>query len=98
MLAVDYICQECGKKSSDDNPKMTCEHCGGVLRGESTSIAGTRDSFGIKNAFVTPEGKKVDNWKSWEKEGYRNPLQTIKNHEVKERVKMKMTKIKKGLT
>lgn len=37
-------------------------------------ITGTRDGFGIKNAFKDPEtGVIIDNWKSWERAGFYNP-------------------------
>ena len=95
MLTVDYICQTCGKKSPDDSDSMVCK-CGGFVRGVGgPGICGTRDNFGFKNAFKDDStGKKIDNWKSWERAGYRNPLETIKDSNVKAGIKRKMDKIK----
>lgn len=94
MLEFEYFCQKCGKRSRDDDDSMVCG-CGGYLRANSVpGLVGSRDNFGIKNEFVTPEGKKVDNWKSWEKSGYRNPLDTVKDKNVREGIKSKIDKIK----
>ena len=42
--------------------------------------------------------KTIDNWKSWEKEGFRNPVEVTRNHEVREKIKGKIERIKKGLS
>lgn len=56
-------------------------------------ITGTRDNFGIKNAFKDDaSGKTIDNWKSWEKAGYRKPLEVTKNNTIKEKIKEKIKK------
>ena len=94
MLEIIYLCSRCGRESSPENQRMTCEHCGGYLRGESAGITGTRDNFGINKAFISPEGKKIDNWKSWERAGYRNPLETVKDSNVRSGIKRKIDKIK----
>ena len=74
---------------------MVCENCGGRLRGfGGPGVHGTRDSFGIKNEFITPEGNRVDTWGKWEKSGYRNPLETVKDKNVRAGIKRKMDKIK----
>lgn len=54
------------------------------------AITGTRDGFGIRNEFRNEEGKTIDNWKSWEKAGYRKASEAIKNPEMKNKVKEKV--------
>lgn len=97
-VEIDYICQSCGKKSDEENKGMVCERCGGKLIGVGgPGITGTRDNFGIKKSFRDVDGNNVDNWRAWEKAGYRKPLEVHRNHDVKEKIKMKVEKIKKGL-
>ena len=75
---------------------MVCEHCGGKLIGiGGPGITGTRDGFGIKKSFRGADGNNVDNWRTWEKAGYRDPLSVHRNHDVKEKIKEKINKIKK---
>lgn len=95
MLQVDYYCQSCGKKSPESYQKMVCQ-CGGSLRPESMpGITGTRDNFGIKKEFKDETtGKTIDNWKSWERAGFRNPLEVVGDGQVKEGIKRKINKIK----
>ena len=89
VLEITYICQECGKESSENNRGMICEYCFGHLRGEGApGIHGTRDSFGIKNSFKDDStGKEIDNWKTWEKAGYRDALSFTKNSDMKKKIK-----------
>lgn len=96
VLDIDYICQDCGMRSSDSHMGMLCEDCGGKLKGYgSPGVHGTRDSFGIKNSFKDDQtGIEVDTWKKWEKAGFRNPLETIKDGNVKAGIKRKIDKIK----
>lgn len=74
---------------------MLCK-CGGRYYGVGVAgISGTRDGFGIGKAFKDNKtGKTIDNWKSWEKAGYRNPLETVKDLNVMAGIKRKMDKIK----
>ena len=59
-------------------------------------ITGTRDSFGIKNAFQDSEtGLTIDNWKTWERAGFRKPLEVHKDSNVRAGIKRKIEKIKK---
>ena len=96
ILEIKYICQSCGEESSPENKGMICEHCGGKLIGMGgPGINGTRDSFGIKKSFRDVDGNNVDNWRTWEKAGYRDPLSVHRNHDVKEKIKEKINKIKK---
>jgi len=60
-------------------------------------ITGTRDSFGIAKSFRDDEsGQVIDNWKIWERRGYKNALQSTRNHDMKEKIKGKIERIKKG--
>ena len=82
----------------DKRPELKCEKCGGIkfikLVG-FPAIAGTKDIFGFKNHFQDDvSNKTIDNWKSWEKAGYRKPLDVTRNHDVKEKIKRKIDKIK----
>ena len=57
-------------------------------------IVGSRDSFGIGNEFVH-EGKVIDNWKKWEKAGFKDVESTHDKrspnlkHLIKEKIKEK---------
>ena len=95
---IVYICKDCGEEPSEEHRGMICEYCKGHIRGNSAGITGTRDNFGIKNAFTDEDGSTVDNWKDWEKKGFRQPKDVHKEHHVKEKIKMKMEKINKGLS
>lgn len=75
--------QECPKCKSDNTIRLLPSRI---------SISGTRDGFGIKNAFRNEEGKTIDTWKKWEKAGYRNPVEVTKNNTVKEKIKEKIDK------
>ena len=75
---------------------MICPICSGQLKGTAPGIHGTRDGFGIKNAFRDGRtGMVVDTWKKWEKAGYKEPKDdpTLKGT-VKAQVLRKMDKIK----
>ncbi len=77
---------------------MVCEFCGGPVRGDGPAISGTRDGFGIRNEFKDDQtGESIDTWKKWEKRGYRNPVEVTKDHQVKEKIKDKIHRVKTGL-
>ena len=85
-----------------DKPISLCSgvehcHCGEVLERVYTvpNVTGTRDGFGVKNAFYSPHAKKyIDNWKSWKKAGYSDPKHDdTMSHTLKEKGKEKMDKI-----
>jgi len=60
------------------------------------ALHNTRDSFGIKNEFYDQTTKKwITNRSQWEKAGFRNPLETHKDSNVKAGIKRKIEKIKK---
>lgn len=94
-LQVEYICQACGRESPPDDNGMVCQ-CGGFYRGiGGPGISGTRDNFGIRKSFTDcNDGKTIDNWRSWEKAGFRNPLETVKDSNVRAGIKRKIDKIK----
>jgi len=88
VLDITYKCQSCGKEGLGPTYPMVCK-CGGMIKGYGCpGITGTRDSFGIRNEFIDEKtGKKIDNWKSWEKAGFRQPEDVIKNPVVRESMK-----------
>lgn len=101
-LIYEYECKDCHHsftvscKYADRNNQL-CPKCNGKSERfiGCPAIIGTRDSFGIKNAFRDEEsGKEIDNWKSWEKAGYRDPLETTNNHAMKEKIKDNIKKRK----
>lgn len=92
-VLVEYRCIDCGFIPDDSYTKMICPSCGGRIRGDGPGITGTRDNFGIKKVFNDDEtGKEIDNWKSWEKAGYRNPVEVTRNHQLKEKIKQNIKK------
>ena len=59
-------------------------------------ITGTRDSFGVFKAFRDEEtGRVIDNWKSWEKAGFRSAVEVHKKDAIGVRIKDKIEKKKK---
>ena len=66
-----------------------------ILRtGQAPGVIGTRDSFGIGKAFIDERsGKVIDNYRSWEKAGYRE-ISEIKSEKVKTLAKEKVQRIK----
>lgn len=78
---------------------MVCVYCGGDIIGSGfPGICGTRDSFGIGKEFKDPHtGKIVDNWRTHEKLGYRNPLESSTiSRDYKKLIKKKQKLIKEG--
>lgn len=76
MIQIIFACIKCGKIYGE--PKSMICRCGGELRGSGfPGIVNTRDSFGVGREFYDPKtGKYIDNFKSWEKAGFRNPGDT----------------------
>jgi len=99
----DYECVDCHATRELFHPvnhkkKVECERCGAksVKLIGTPVVVGTRDSFGIKNDFVdSSTGKTIDTWSKWEKAGYRDPISTTRNHDVKEKIKDKKEKKKR---
>jgi putative FmdB family regulatory protein len=100
-MLYEYECNDChwsfdAFNSFKDRNKQACPKCQGhnvtKLIGSLVPM-GTRDGFGIKNSFEDKDsGQTIDNWRSWEKAGYRNPLDVIKNNDMKEKVKEQIEK------
>ena len=85
----------CGKEPPVVWQKMICPYCGGMIRGSSSGIMGTRDNFGIGKIFTDEQsGQEIDTWKKWEKAGYQNPLETVRHPKVRENIKKKIKSIK----
>lgn len=60
------------------------------------NVIGTRDNFGIGKGFYDENtGKFIDNWKDWEKAGYKDAVSFHKNSRVKAGIKRKKEKIEK---
>lgn len=95
-MVVEYKCIECNWEMPEGYESMICK-CGGDMRPTHLfGLTGTRDNFGIKNAFRDEKtGKEVDNFKSWERAGYKQPLDVIKNDKVRDGIKTKLEKIKR---
>jgi len=69
---------------------MLCIRCGSHLRGKGPYVVGTRDSFGVLKSFYDPQtNQTIDNWKKWEKAGFRNigDVKDPRNPEVHEKAK-----------
>ena len=68
------------------------------LMPSSISVINTRDSFGFGRNFMHTDDngvtKEITTWKQWDKAGYKNALDVIKNPKVKELVKKKQKKMK----
>lgn len=101
-MLYEYECRACKhifkvicRPGERDN--QVCEKCSGRVDRfiGCPSIVGTRDNFGIKNEFRDETtGKTVDTWRKWEKAGYRNPIETTQDHQVKEKIKENIKKRK----
>jgi hypothetical protein len=65
----------------------------------SISVTGTRDSFGVGSEFYDKKtGKVIDNWKTWNEAGYRDPVKDgmlDDQPDVKAGVKRKIEKCEK---
>ena len=104
-----YDCKRCGeqdvfKSMAKSGDPEKCEFCGKKMQRMFTvpSLKGTRDSFGIKNAFIDPEsGKEITTWPEWEKAGYKqlkDTTPTKRRRKCNEKIKEKRDKLKHKLT
>lgn len=103
MPIYEYRCEECNnqidifKGFEDSAVSEQCFRCNKPMRKliSIPHITGTRDGFGLREWTDERTGQRVDNWKSWEKAGYRDPMDspTIKHKDV---VKAKKKAIKDG--
>lgn len=96
----NYYCKDHGefdvaKSMNDCKREECCPECGRVAtKLFNFAISGTRDNFGIKNAFVSDKGEVIDNWKSWEKAGYRQAKDCNLKRNLKEQIGEKKDKLK----
>ncbi len=103
MPLYPHRCERCGKEEdvlkpmSKASEEHKCSECETPMRKIIIvpAITGTADSFGIGNAFVDDKtGKTIDNWKSWEKAGYKSALNCVSS-DIKNEVKRKVDKCTK---
>lgn len=106
MPIYEFECPTCGEEKdvmrtmAESNNPENCSVCGTTMTRliSCPNISGTRDGFGIKKSFIhdNPDGtkKEIDNWRSWEKSGYRPALECIKKPRMKEMVKEGIAKRK----
>jgi hypothetical protein len=83
------------KPMSESSKQEDCV-CGESMRRIFTmpNVIGTRDTFGIGKAFRDEKsGQTIDTWGKWEKAGYRDPMDTVKDSNVKAGIKRKIDKI-----
>lgn len=93
-MEITYQCQRCGNKGLGAVYDFLCE-CGGEIRGKGFPTISTLDTFGLNNTFTDEKtGKTIDSWKKWENAGFRDPLETTKNHKVREMIKEKKKELK----
>ena len=76
-------------------------YCGKTLKRSfrtAPNLIGGRDSFGIGKEFYDKRtGKYIDNYSSWEKAGFRNPLESSNLSDMdKKIIKEKQRVIKNG--
>ena len=98
-----YNCTHCGcykdvvKSMNESGLLEVCDNCGEVMErtyvNQCPAIVGTRDSFGIGKEFEH-NGQVIDNWKDWEKAGFRDAMDDTKGDE-REKIKEKTKKIKR---
>lgn len=93
---IEYRCKTCAKKAPKGYDHMICPYCNGELRGSSPGVIGTRDGFGISREFYdTKTATYIDNFKKWEKAGFKEPgdLGCKNSRYIKDKVKeLKKTK------
>ncbi len=101
-MIYEYECIDCKWVfdtfcAVEERNKQKCPKCGGSVSKlmANLSVVGTRDNFGIKNEFRDDKnGQTIDNWKSWEERGFRDPLEMHKGAKMKEKIKEKIKKVK----
>lgn len=85
---------------AESGTKEKCPLCANYMRRtfDGIAISGTRDVFGIgKEFFDNKTGKVIDNYRSWEKAGYRDAKEFHKGecNSVTEGISRKIKKIKR---
>ena len=91
-LTFDVVC-DLSERHNQECPKCHGKNVDKLIG--TMAVTGTRDNFGIGKSFSDDEsGETIDNWTTWEKRGFRNPLHVTRDHDVKEKIKRKIDKIK----
>jgi len=86
-------CRSCGKEFPDSNRDTFCS-CGGLINGFTIRVGNTRDSFGVSKEFYDHKtGKYINNYKDWEKAGFRD-FKDIKDHRNDNITKLTKEKLK----
>jgi hypothetical protein len=89
VLQITYTCMKCGREE-EEIKSFICK-CGGEFRGTGMpALNNTRDSFGIgKDFYDVKTGKYIDNFKSWEKAGFKEPgaVEGKNSRQIKDQVK-----------
>lgn len=107
MPLYSYHCKEHGeidvcKSMKDSSREELCPDCRRPMaRMFSFALHGTRDSFGINNAFVGKNGETIDTWSKWEKAGYKDLNEVVSGRHdndgqknfIQQRIKEKTDKI-----
>ena len=87
-------CPKCNHQLPVNLKSCFCPSCGYCLG--FPEVTGTRDSFGIKNAFFDSKtGKTIDTWKKWEKAGFKDARDVFPKGSLKNEISRKVEKIKK---
>lgn len=99
MPLYEYECCErfFVTKGMDKSSELEiCPKCGQLAQRIYTPprVTGTRDSFGIGKEFKDKDGRVIDNWKSWERAGYKD-ARDVTTGEAKRQVERKIEKIEK---
>ena len=103
MPLYDFECPECLRSAellltiSDRNKPVQCT-CGALMKRimvNKVAVVGSRDGFGIGKEFRDPKsGKVIDNWKSWEKAGYKDARDLKLPSGIKNQIKDKAARTK----
>ena len=95
-MLFKYRCIECGWTAEKGYEFMVCRRCQNDMRPINVpSVVGTRDNFGVNKSFIDENtGKEITNWKEWERAGYRDADNFVKNPKIKAGIKRKKDKMK----
>lgn len=96
-----YRCEACDMEVEVIKPMAESSRQEDCVCGENMrrifvmpNVIGTRDTFGIGKAFRDEKtGQEIDTWQKWEKAGYRDPMDTVKDSNVRAGIKRKVDKI-----
>ena len=101
-MTYEYECPMCYEivtlhRAVDDRDDEVLCTCGDKMHRlvSFPAVIGTRDGFGIGNAFKDEKtGKEITTWKEWEKAGYRSIEDGKLPRNLKAQIKEKKEKIK----